>query len=66
MCHARDLRDLRDLRMFADRKQTKVEDMQFMQDRRAGVIDTLLSDANKHSEKTKPEAAPIKEVAPAK
>lgn len=36
------------LRMFADRKQ-KVEDTQFMQDRRAGVIDTLLSDAKGNS-----------------
>jgi hypothetical protein len=60
MCHARDLR------MFADRKQKKVEDMHFMQDRRGAVIDTLLSDANKHGEKTKPEAVPVKEVEPAK
>lgn len=60
MCHARDFR------MFEDRKQEKVEDAQLMQDRRAGVIDSLLSDANKQGEKTKPEGTPVKEIAPAK
>jgi hypothetical protein len=53
--------------MFRDRK--KVEDTQATQttqQRRAGVIDTLLRDANKQSEQTKPEETPVKEVAPAK
>jgi hypothetical protein len=50
--------------IFRERK--KVEETQATQQRRAGVIDTLLRDANKQSEQTKPEETPVKEVAPAK
>jgi hypothetical protein len=57
MCHAGDW-------MF--REQKKAEDAQAAQQRRTGVIDTLLKDANKQSEPTKPEETPVKEVAPAK
>jgi len=48
------------------REQKKVEDTQATQQRRADVIDTLLRDANKQSEQTKPEETPVKEAAPAK
>jgi hypothetical protein len=48
------------------REQKKVEDTQATQQRRAGVIDTLLRDANQQNEQTKPEETPVKEVAPAK
>lgn len=62
MCHARDFR------MFEDRTQEKVDNAQLMRDRRASVIDSLLSDPNpnKESEKTKSEGTPVKEIAPAK
>jgi hypothetical protein len=58
MCHARD--------WIEYREQKKAEDTQATQQRRAGVIDTLLRDANKQSEQAKPEEAPAKEAAPAK
>jgi hypothetical protein len=57
MCHAGDW-------MF--REQKKAEDTQATQQRRAGVIETMLKDANKQSEQTKAEETPVKEVAPAK
>src|SRR5215472_8838390 len=41
----------RDYRIFEDRK--KAEDTRVVQERRAGLIDRLLDDANKHGEKTK-------------
>ena len=54
----------RDYRIFEDRK--KAEDTRVVQERRAGLIDRLLDDANKHGEKTKAEGTPVKDVAPAK
>lgn len=56
----------RDYKTFDEREQKKIEDVQAAQNRRAGVIDALLSEANKQSEKTEPEGTPVKEVAPAK
>jgi hypothetical protein len=55
MCYARDYI------VYDDQK--KAEDTQVVQERRAGLINRLLNDANKHGEKTE---APVKEVAPAK
>jgi hypothetical protein len=60
MCHASDYW------MFQEREQKKAEETKLMQERRAAVIGTLLRAANKESEETKPEEAPVKEVAPAK
>jgi hypothetical protein len=57
MCHAG---------YWTYREQKKAEATQATQQRRAGVIDTLLRDANNQSEQTKPEETPVKEVAPAK
>ena len=54
----------RDYKIFEDRK--KAEDTRVMQERRAGLIDRLLNDANKPGEKTKAEGTPVKDVAPAK
>jgi hypothetical protein len=50
---------------FAEQK--KVQDAQIKQEQRTGVINQLLSDANKPSEPaTNVEGTPVKEVAPAK
>jgi hypothetical protein len=54
----------RDYKIFEDRK--KAENTRVMQERRAGLIDRLLNDANKPGEKTKAEETPVKDVAPAK
>jgi len=56
MCYSRDYRN------FDDKK--KAEDTR--QERRAGVIERLLGDANKHSKKPKVEEPPVKDIAPAK
>jgi hypothetical protein len=45
--------------------QKKAREAQIKQEQRAGVIDQLLDDANKHAEKTNVEATPATEVAPA-
>ena len=53
-----------DYNFWAEQKkaqQTRVE-----QEQRAGVIDQLLTDANRPAEKTDVEATPVKEFAPAK
>ena len=42
----------RDYRIFEDRK--KAEDTRVVQERRAGLIDRLLDDANKHGDRPKP------------
>ena len=57
MCYSRDYK------IFDDVK--KAEDTRVSQERRAGMIDSLLKEANKSGEKTKPEAAPVKDVVPA-
>ena len=49
---------------FAEQK--KAQETKIKQEQRAGVIDQLLSDANKQGETTHVEEAPVKEVAPAK
>lgn len=55
MCYSRDYR------IFDDRKAQETR-----QERRAGVIDRLLEDANKHGGKTKAEEPPVKDIVPAK
>jgi hypothetical protein len=57
MCYGRNYR-------IFDRRQ-KAEDTQVRQEREARVIDQMLDDAKKHAEKAR-EAAPVKEMAPAK
>lgn len=59
MCHERDWR------MFEDRGLKEARDKKAAEDRRGEVIDALLSEANKRSEREKHEAAPAKEPAPA-
>ena len=51
-----------DYRFFAEQK--KAQETRIKEEQRAGVIDKLLSEANKQSESTN--ATPVKEVAPAK
>ncbi len=53
-----------DYQFFAEQK--KAQEAQIKQDHRTGVIDNLLSEANKQAEKTNLEATPVKEVVPAK
>ena len=53
-----------DYQFFAERK--KAQEARIKQEQRAGVIDQLLNDANKHGEKTNVEATPATEVASAK
>ncbi|MFZ1883719.1 MAG: hypothetical protein WAU53_09015 [Rhodoplanes sp.] len=53
-----------DYKFFAEQK--KAQDTRIKQEQRAGVIDRLLNEANKKSEKTEVERTPVKEVAPAK
>jgi hypothetical protein len=60
MCHGRDWR------MFEELRQKKAEDVPAAQDRRAEVIETLLSEAKKQGEGAKPAAVPVREAAPAK
>jgi hypothetical protein len=45
--------------------QKKAQEARIKQEQRAGVIDQLLNDANKHGEKTNVEATPTTEVASA-
>ena len=49
-------------RFFAEQK--KAQETRIKEEQRAGVIDKLLSEANKQSESTN--ATPVKEVTPAK
>ena len=53
-----------DYRFFAEQKRE--QEARIKQEQRAGVIDRLLSDANKQGEATNPDATPAKEAAPAK
>ena len=46
-------------------KQRKVQETRIKQERRAGLIDELLNQANTRTEKTA-EETPVKEAAPAK
>jgi hypothetical protein len=45
--------------------QKKAQEARIKQEQRAGVIDHLLNDANKHGEKANVEATPATEVATA-
>ena len=60
MCHSRDFR------AFDTQKEKQAEDIRSTEERRAGVIDQLLSGANEEAEKAKRERAPAREAAPAK
>ena len=53
-----------DYKLFAERK--KAQEIRIEQERRAGVIDQLLNEANKQGEKSNVEGTPAKETAPAK
>jgi hypothetical protein len=57
MCYSRDYKILAD--------QERKADAQLRRERQAGVLDTMLTDANKEAERAK-EATQIKDVAPAK
>jgi hypothetical protein len=47
-------------------EQKRAQETRIKQEQRAGVIDQLLTEANKPAEKTDAEATPVKEVVPAK
>jgi hypothetical protein len=49
-----------DYKFFAEQK--KAHEARIKQEQRAGVIDQLLSEANKQGEKTEVEGTPVKEV----
>ena len=53
-----------DYKFFAELEKTR--ETRTKQEERAGVIDSLLNEANKQSDKTNIEGTTIKEVAPAK
>ncbi len=53
-----------DYKLFAEQK--KAQEIRIEQERRAGVIDQLLNEANKQGEKSNAEGTPVKEAAPAK
>ena len=53
-----------DYKLFAELR--KEQEDRIRQEQRGEVITRLLSEANKKSEKTNAEEAPVKEVAPAK
>jgi hypothetical protein len=53
-----------DYKLFAE--LSKEQEARTKQEQRGEVITNLLSEANKQSEKTNAERAPVKEVAPAK
>jgi hypothetical protein len=58
-----------DYPFYAEQKkqqEARIKQERIKQEQRAGVIDQLLSDANKPGETPKVEEAPAKEVAPAK
>ena len=60
MCHSRDFR------MVEAQKEAKPEETRAAQDWRAATIGTMLGDANRQAEQTRPERAPAKEAVPAK
>jgi hypothetical protein len=53
-----------DYKLFAEQK--KAQEIRIEQERRAGVIDQLLNEANKQGERSNVEGTPVKETAPAK
>ncbi len=61
MCHSRDFR------FFQSRKEEKrPEDIRASEERRAGVVDAMVSDARREAEKADRERRPAREAAPAK
>jgi hypothetical protein len=61
MCWEIDYQFLAEQKKAREAKETKIR-----QEQRSGVIQALLSEANKQGDETKTEATPIKEAAPAK
>jgi hypothetical protein len=53
-----------DYKLFAEQK--KAQETRIKQEQRAGLIDSLLNEANKQGEKTDVQEMVVKEVAPAK
>jgi protein-disulfide isomerase len=53
-----------DYKLFAEQK--KAQAIRIEKERRAGVIDQLLNEANKQGERSNVEGTPVKETAPAK
>jgi hypothetical protein len=53
-----------DYKLFAEQK--KAQAIWIEKERRAGVIDQLLNEANKQGERSNVEGTPVKETAPAK
>ena len=53
-----------DYKFFAEQKKAK--EIRIEQERRAGVIDQLLNEANKQGEKSNDEETPVKETMPGK
>jgi hypothetical protein len=53
-----------DYKFFAE--QNKAREIRIEQERRAGVIDQLLNEANKQGEKSNVEGTPVKEAASVK
>ena len=53
-----------DYKLFAEQK--KAQAIRIEKERRAGVIDQLLNEANKQGERSNVEGTPVKEIAPAK
>ena len=60
MCH------YRDFRAFSMQKEKQAEDLRASEERRAGMIDAMLSGANEAAEKRERERRPAEEAAPAK
>ena len=61
MCHSRDFR------FFQFRKEEKrPEDISPTENRRAGVVNAMMSDAKREAEKAERERRPAREAAPAK
>jgi hypothetical protein len=62
MCWEIDYQFLAEQKRAQEAKETKIR----QEEQRSGVIQALLSEANKQGDETKTETTPIKEAAPAK
>jgi hypothetical protein len=60
MCHSRDWWELE------ERRKQEARERQAAEEKRAGLIQNLLSSAEKQAGDTTPETAPVREAAPAK
>jgi hypothetical protein len=49
-----------------ERRRQELKDRQVLQEKRAGLVERLLGDANKQAQEAKVETKPAKESAPAK